>query len=502
MVNRLQLISKKLVTSVFVSATLLFSGNAFSQSSALSGDESGSVRAKGEPYTLQESVDYALKNNVQLRQSQLTMQNNLNTLESSRWLKYPTVNGFFGGNGNFGRNVDPFSNSIVTQAIGTNNMGVRANAVLYDGYRIKNTVVMNELNLSAAKLDYEALKNTISLNVANAYLNVLSTEDLIEVSQKQVEVTKFQLERTQKLIDGGSLAEANLFDLDAQLANDELQLVNAINNHESAILTLKQVMNMPIADNISVVRVEVADPTLQPYPETAAQVYAEAISYLPEVKAANTRIEAALKNVEMAQALGQPTVSVNGTLSTAYSSVAKRAIAGEETFQQVPVSATFDGQTIPFVLNLPQQNFTRENIPYFNQLGNNQSTNIGVSVSIPIFNGYNTKFQTEGAKIQKLQADLQAENTKLTIRQNIDQAFISMLNAGKSYTATLAQVRALEKSFTAAESRYNAGSSNFIDYNLAKTRLDQAAANLIQSKYNYIFRIKILDFYQNKPLNF
>ena len=256
------------------------------------------------------------------------------------------------------------------------------------------------------------------------------------------------------------------------------------------------------SEEISVVRVDVPNPKMQTYPESAAEVYEQAINYLPQVKAAEARILAANKNIELARTVGLPSVVASVNWRTAYSSVAQEITGMTETFRPVAVSAIVDGQTVPFTLNLPSQDFTRSNISYFSQLGNNQNTAAGINMNIPIFNSYNAKYNIQGAKIQKMQSQLQADNTRLTIRQNVDQAFISMYNAAKSYSATLTQVQALEKSFTAADARYTAGASNFVDYNLAKTRLDQAAANLIQSKYNYVFRVKILDFYQNKPLDF
>jgi outer membrane protein len=510
MTLNLYLKPKKLLIPVFFAA-VLFSVKSTAQGGAIGNDDSQSGSSQsgssqssnlGTPYSLQESIDYALKNNIQLRQTKLTVENSLNTLEQSRWLKYPSLNGNFGVNGNLGRNVDPFSNSIVTRAIATNNLGIGANVTLYNGYRIKNTVALNELNLNADRLDLQATQNDITLNVINSYLNVLSTEDLIEVSRKQLEVSEYQFDRTEKLVAGGVLPEVNLYDLQAQLANDELQLVNAENNHASAKLTLKQVLNMPGSEEISVVRVDVPDPKMQAYPESAAEVYELAVNYLPQVKAADARILAADKNIELARTVGLPSVVASFNLRTAYSSVAQEITGMTETFRPVAVSAIVDGQTVPFTLNLPSQDFTRSNISYFNQLGNNQNTAAGINMNIPIFNSYNAKYNVQGAKIQKMQSQLQADNTRLTIRQNVDQAFISMFNAAKSYSATLTQVQALERSFTAADARYTAGASNFVDYNLAKTRLDQAAANLIQSKYNYVFRVKILDFYQNKPLDF
>ena len=453
-------------------------------------------------YSLQACIDYALNNNISLKQSQMAVENGIVTLNQAKVANLPSANGQFNLNGNAGRNVDPFTNSVVTQTIGTNNMGVGLSLPIYNGGRIKNTVDRSQLSLEAAQMDIATQKNNVSLQVAVAYLNVLSTEDLIDVAQKQLEVTRLQLDRTQKLIRSGALPETNMFDLEAQQANDELSLINAENNHESAILTLKQAMNAPAEMVVQVSRIDVPDPNILNYGESAQNIYETAIGYLPEIKAGDLRVKAADKNIEIAKSVGLPTISATTNWGTAVSSVAKKWIAGTPTVNQIPVSAEFEGQTIPFVINFPQASYTSEGIPYFKQLTGNQNLNLGLSARIPIFNGYNQKYQTQAAKIQKMQVNLQNDATKLQIKQNIDQAFITMLNAQKRYSATLLQTNALERSFKAAEARYNAGSNTFVDYNLAKTNLDRAKSNLIVSKYDYIFRIKILDFYQNKPLAF
>jgi outer membrane protein len=455
------------------------------------------------PYSLKECIEYGIKNNINLKQSGLQIESNQISLEQAKWAKYPTLNGQYNINTNFGRNVDPFSNDVVTQGIGTNNLGIGAGVPIFNGNRLKNQEEISKLNLEASQIDLQTQTNNLSLQIAVAYLNVLSSEDLIEVAQKQAEVTKIQLERTQKLVNAGALAETNLFDLEAQSANDDLQVVNAKNSLESAILTLKQAMNLPPSMNIKPVRIQIPNPNITAvYPKSSNAIYNEAVVFLPEVKASQVRLKVADKNILIAQSLGKPSISASGSLGTNYSTFARNLVSLEPTFSAIPVSATVNGQVVPFVLNLPQQNFDRVKIPYFNQLGNNYNINLGIAARIPIFNGYNQKYQTETAKVQKRQSELEAENIKLQIRQNIDQAFINMLNAEKKYSATLSQVEALEKSYVAAEARFNAGSGTFIDYNLAKTNLDRAKANLVQTKYDYAFRIKILDFYQNKPLAF
>ncbi len=455
-----------------------------------------------ETYSLIECIDYALTHNIALRQSELAIENSMIGLQQSNANVLPTLNGQFNLNSNLGRNIDPFSNTIVTNAIGTNSLGASASMVLYNGYRLKNTISRSELDLEAAKLDVAAQKNNISLQIAVSYLNVLSAEDMIEVASQNMLVTRLQLDRTQKLVNAGSLPETNIFNLNAQQANDELNLVNAQNAYRSSLLTLKQNMNLVTDREIRVSRVNVPSPSLTLYPETPTEVYEAAINYLPEVQSTEVREKMAEKNIQIAKAIGQPTVRANVSWGSAYSTAAKSIIQGAPSFQQIPVSAEFEGQTIPFIINFPQQNVTTENIAYFNQIGNNQNMNAGVSVQIPIFNGYNKKYQVQSAQIQKMQSELTSENTKVIIRQNIDQAYINMLNAAKSYSANSVQVQALQQAFEAAEASYSAGASNFVDYNLAKTNLDRALANQIQSKYDYVFKIKILDFYQNKPLEF
>jgi outer membrane protein len=453
-------------------------------------------------FTLKECIEFALKNNITVKQAEAAVDNSENLLNQSKAQRLPSVNGFMSGNGNTGRNVDPFTNGIVTQTIGTNNMGIGLQLPIYQGNRLKNAVERDKLNWEATTYDVQAQRNNIALQVAVAYLNVLSAEDLIEVSKKQLEVTQLQFERTAKLIEAGSLPETNLYDLEGQRANDELALINAENNRESAFLALKRTMNAPLEMMFSVVKSEVPEPELLGNDASASSIYQTAVSFLPEVKAGMIRMNAADRNIAIAKGLGLPTLSLSTNWGTAYSSVAKRAGDMTNTSRQIPISAEFQGQTVPLVINWPETSYTMENIPYFNQLGNNQNWSLGLSLNVPIFNKFNTKYQTQSAQIQKKQIDLQNQATEIQIKQNIDQAYIDMLNARKKYTATLAQTEALNKAFIAAEKRYNAGAGTYVDYNLAKTNLDRANANLIIAKYDFIFKTKVLDFYQNKPLEF
>jgi outer membrane protein len=461
------------------------------------------VNASSDPVeriTLQESIETALKNNLTIRQNQLTVEQGINDVAESKYRRYPTLNGGTSLNGFLGRNINPFTNEIITNAVGSNGFGLQAGLTVFDGYQTRNNIELTQLTLNAANQDLNAIKNDISLRVAVAYLNILTQEDLLEVARKQIEVTKIQLERSDKLVKAGALPETNLFDIKAQLANDELQEVNAQNNVESAKLTLKQLMNISADHNVGIVRVAVPDPSTNPYSATPQQIYEIATGYLPEIQAAETRLKMAQKGIDIAKGLKLPTVSASAGWNTTTTTAAERVVVGTGVDKRNLGTVDFNGQKIPLVVETPSQ--TSEKIGYFSQFTGNMNTSVGLNLRVPIFNGYNAKFRLAGATIRQKQSELQADNVKIGIRQSIDQAYITMTNAAKRYTSTQNQVRALEETFRAAEARLGAGAINTLDYNIAKTNLDRARANLVLAKYDYVFRTKVLDFYQNKPLSF
>jgi outer membrane protein len=338
------------------------------------------------------------------------------------------------------------------------------------------------------------------LNVVVGYLAVLTQQDLVDIAQKQVEVTKIQVDRSEKLVRAGSQAETALYDIKAQLANDELTVVNAQNNLASARLSLKQTMNMAAERDIQVIRVEVPNPNFQPYPESAQQVYEVAQGFLPDIQAVDLRVKLAQKNIDIAKSFKLPTVSANASLGSSASTAAQQSsgqfIPSEQNFGTVNVNGT------DFPLVVKSQTPILESIPYPKQLSGNFNTTLGLTVRIPIFNAYNAKFRLAGAELQAKNAEYQADNARVSLRQSIEQAYINMSNAAKRYSATQNQVTSLEQAFRAAESKFSVGSLNSLDYNISKTNLDRAKSNLVQTKYDYVFRTKILDYYQNKPLAF
>lgn len=459
------------------------------------------------PLDLEECISIALSKNPQARQAELQVQTSANNLEQSKWQRWPSLSFNASQGFNFGRTIDPFTNQFVQQRVNSNSYQLGSSVVLFSGFQIENTIKQNNITLKATQKDLESTRNDIMLNVALSYLQVLNNQELIEVARLQLEATKFQLDRTKKLVDAGSLAQANLYDLNAQLANDELAVVNAENNLELARLSLKQYMNLPSSEVVNVKSIPLADPSLKVYDATIQEIYESALDNLPQMQAATLRTQAAAKGVEVAKGLRLPTLSLSGGVNTAFSSAApsERYVSNGtgSTTIDVPSTTRFielNGVRTPLIESTTIANGSIQHFGYFDQLNFNRNSAVSLNLRVPIFTNFQNKYRIAGARIQQMNTEYQSETVRLQIRQNVEQAYINMTNAAKRYSATANQVNALQEAFRVAESRFTAGALNSAEFNIAKANLDRARANLVQTKYDYVFRTKILDFYRARPL--
>jgi len=459
-------------------------------------------------YTLEECIKIALETNPQVKQSEIQVERDNNIHAQSRWQRWPSLSFNAAQGFNSGRNIDPFTNQFVQQNISQNQFQLGSSVILFSGFQLKNTVKRNEINVQASQKDLDAARNDIMLNVALSYLQVISNEELIIVAQRQVDASVLQVDRTTKLVEAGTLAESNVLDLRAQLANDELTLVNAQNNLETAKLNLKQLMNMPGSEEINLVKIPVADPSLTAYDATIQQIYETALGNLPQMKAAELRTEAAKRNTEIIRGAAMPTLSLNGGINTAFSSVApkERFVSDGSPGQTTVVTSATDyiivnDQQLPIVQTVTTPGGSLRHFGYLDQLNFNRNSSINLSLRIPIFTNFQVRYNVANAKLQQRTTEYQAQQVQLTIRKNVEQSYIDMTNAAKRYSATANQVRALTEAFRVAQVRFDVGAINSVEYNIAKANLDRANGNLIQTKYDYVFRTKILDFYMNRPLS-
>ena len=450
--------------------------------------------------SLQEAVNIALKNNISVKQSENQVLLTDLQMQQSKFNQLPNavgnVNEFF----NFGRSLDPFTNTNVDRNINYNQLSVNAGVTIFNGKLLKNTIAQNDILVKATQLDLQAMKENISLQVALAYLNIMNGEDQLSIAQTQTGITRLQIDRTDKLVKAGSLAQSNLFDLKAQLAVEETTVINAQSTLDLAKLSLLQLLNDKNVTDVKVDRISVPTPSTNGYDASITKIYEVAESTQPVVRAADLRIRGADKAIEIAKAGFLPIISANANLGANQSNAQKNYLLSGKTDQNLG-TVLFNGQQIPLIVS--RDNFSENGtVPYFTQLSNTFNYGFGINANIPIFSKFANKSNVIRAKIQKDNASLNAQQTRLTLRQNIEQAYTNLTNAAKRYDSYTVQVSALEESFRAAESRFNAGAIDFVAYSLQKTNLDKARANLVQAKYDFIFRTKILDYYQNKPLTF
>ncbi len=419
----------------------------------------GMAHAQQTNYTLPQCIDIAIKNNLSVSKSELQMQMAQIGLQQSRENLLPSLSGNVSHAVNSGRSVDPTSYTYVNRQITTANYGLNGGLTLFNGLAMQNNIKQASLAYQAGKMDFQQVKELVTLNVINAYLQVLNSEDQLVQANNQLIVSQKQVERLNILDKEGAAKPSDVYDIKGRLAADQLLLINAKNNVSQTKLVLLQIMNVPFDKNISIERFNAND--LQAYVTTADAIYNTALHDIAVVKAATLRRESAEKGVKVAKGLLLPSLSLSGGLYTNYSSGSQ------------PIS-------------------------YVEQFRNNYSTSFGLGLRIPILSAFQGRNRVSLAKINLLDAEYTERSTQVQLKQDIEQAYLNMTAAFERYQVLIEQIKAYTGSFNAAEAKFNAGVINSVDFVLTKNNLDQANSALISARYDYLVRVKILDYYQGK----
>lgn len=457
-----------------------------------------SVPAK--TWSLEECIDYALKNNIQVQQTVYNADLSKVNLVQSEGQLLPEVNASASHVYNIGRTVDRFTNQFADNQVLSQNIGVSADINLFSGLQTINTIKQNRYNYLASKYDIDKMKNDVSLNVATAYLQVLYNMDAVEVAKNQAGITQTQVDRTKLLVDAGSSAKGALLDIQAELASEELTLTDAQNQLDISLLSLAQLLNLPSADGFSVVKPDLSNMNDVLLTATSAQIYNTAVNSLPEVKSAELKVKSADKGVDVAWGGLSPRLTFSASYGTGYSGLSQRLVTLPALTGFAPNgSFTSAGDTI---YSPTFSDPTYERAPFASQYRSNVNKSFGFFLTVPIFNKLQVRTSIDRAKIQKLSADLNVESTKLQIQKNVQQAYADA-NAGlKKYNSSVKALEATQESFKYTEQKFNVGMVNTTDYNVAKNKVIKAQTDLLQAKYEYVFKSKVLDFYQGKPLKF
>ncbi|MGZ3863334.1 MAG: TolC family protein [Bacteroidia bacterium] len=456
-----------------------------------------SAGAFAQPWSLQKCIDHALKNNLALKQSELTTEMNKVNLTQSKANILPSLNAGANHTYNIGRTIDRYTNTFANSTVLSENFYAQAQLTLWSGMTQYNNIKKNQYTYLAGVETLEQQKNDLALNVATAFLQVIYNTELLKVAEQQVNISKLQLERTQKLADAGSLAMSNVYDIKATLANDEYTYTTANNNYNLALLSLKQLLYLDTLNTFSIEKPEFDLTASDLAAYNPQDIYQTALKTQHKIKSAEYTMMSAEKNLSFARGRVSPTINFTGTLGTGYSGLAKDVIGVNYTGNQI--SGFTSGNDTVYT---PVFNPITRPTPWSTQFSNNVNKSIGFSLNIPIFNGLQNYSSIKNAKLQVLNNKYGYDLARQQLYKTIAQAYADAQGSLNKYASAKTALEASQQSFTYAEQKFNAGALNSFDYNNSKNRVIKATADMLNSKYDFIFKLKVLDYYQGKPLTF
>ena len=450
---------------------------------------------------LQKCIDYALKNNITIKQNELNTKTADVRITQNYMNFLPNLSGNVSNFYNFGRAVDPLTNTFTTSRVSSDNFSLSAGLTIFNGLQLQNTLKQSKLDYMSSSFDLKKIANDISLNVVSDYLQVLFSIEGVGVAKQQLELIKKQQGNTKILVDAGKLAKGSLLDLNAQVANNELSLINTENSLDLAYLGLKQLLDLD-----SVRDFEIERPIIETPPFVITQIEMEDIFQTaekrqPEILSADLKVKSSESSLAIARGGRSPRLSMSGSIGTGYSNQLEQ-LAGTPVSTNVFPIIGYDMNNVPVYSTSPIYNYNLVTTPFGTQFNNNFNKSFGFNLSLPFFNNWSTDANIKRAKINLENAKYNSEQVRLTLKKSIEQAYYDASAAYKKYNATITSVESLKEAYKYAQQKFDVGLITSYDFLAAKNNLDKAQSDLIQAKYDYLFKTKILDFYQGKSLSF
>lgn len=432
----------------------------------------GTIYAQ-EVWSLEDCINYALDNNIQIKQSELNAESYEDDWQQSKLALLPSLNASASHSYGWGRSIDLATYEYTDKQTQQNYFSASSEVNLFNGLQKFNLIKRDLYNYMASKYDSDKMRDDISLQIAAAYLQILFSKEMVQQAKEQVAVTKLQIERTQKLVDAGTLPRGDLLDIQSQGATEELNLINAQNQLNLAYLDLLQLLDKSMAEKF-----EIETPKFNIEQEVdlieSEKIYGMAVTHLPEIKSAEYQLMSSERELARARGMRSPTLNLRGTWGTNYSDQIVFSDPSDPDFGEV--------------------------IPFGTQLDQNQNKTLSLSLSIPIFNGYQVSTYINQSKLNRLNAQYNLELQKNVVRKSVEQAYTDALAAFKAYKATEKSLSAYQEAFKYMEQKFNVGMVNSLDYNVAKSQLTRAESELLSAKYDFIFKSKVLDFYMGIPI--
>ena len=449
-------------------------------------------------WTLEDCVDYALENNLDIQKQIRAVESNKATLLQSGLNMLPNLNFNATNIWNTGQTIDQYTNTFANNTVRSNNFSISTNLMIFNGMQKFNILKQNKIELMASNLDLDVLKNDISLAVAGYYLDILFNKEILDVATGQLAITAEQVERVRKMVEAGASAQGDLLNIQAQASAEELQMIEARNRLNISYLSLQQLIDLTVSRDFDIEKPLLKEVAAPADLVSAEVIYGHAVSTRPEIKSAELRVESAQKGLSIARGAQSPSLSFGGSYATGYSGAAQEVVPGSGVLKEIPMGITQN--TRDTVLGY-QYDYTYRTKSFGSQWDANDNVSLGFNLYIPIFNGWQVRSSISQAKIQRHVAELNLEQQKRGLNKLIQQAYADAVASLQKYNSSSQQVSAQEESFKYTEQKFDVGLVTSYDYNNSKKELTRAQSELLQAKYDFIFKTTILDFYMGNPIS-
>lgn len=417
-----------------------------------------------EAWTLQKCISYAHENNIDIKRQELNKEFNENEYKQSKNNRLPDLNFNTDAQFNNGLLFDETSNSTSFGNTYSVNSGLRSSAALFEGLSKANAIKKNKYSLLSSEQDIKMMENEIMLQITKKFMQILYDEALLEVTKEQAALSQLQVDRTQKLVDAGKVALGNLLEMKSQASREALNVTLQENNVALAKLELAQLLDLEDVASFEIESPEIPELT-EFLLENPSAIYMNALNLMPQIESQNLMVTS--KEYELKEAKGKLLPSLY-----AFGGLRSQAFFYED----------------------------RSNISFMDQYSDNRTGYLGVSLNVPIFNRFQTRTNINNVQIRLNDQRYQLQNEKLKLRKEIQLAYADASSAYKQYIASEEAVKSYEESFSYTQKRFDVGMVNSVDYKVAKTEYTKAQLDLLQAKYEYILRTKVLDFYNGKPI--
>jgi len=415
-------------------------------------------------WTLQACIDYAYAHNLEIQMQQVNIEKQEVTHNTAQNRRLPNLSAGASQSFSFGRTASGYDNVYQNHNTSATQWTATTSIPIFTGFSIQNEIAATQIDLQAVTAEFEKAKENLEINITAMYLQILYNKEILGIAERQAALSREQLERTKSLYESGRASEAQIYETEAQIANDELTVVQAASDLQMAMLTLTQALELPTPDGFDVEEpADAADFMLARKPDV---IYQTALASRATIRVEQLRLKSSEKYIKMAESAFYPTLSFGAGYGNNY-----------------------------YNLN------GYENPTFANQLKNNRNEYFGLNLSIPIFNRYSTRNNVKTARLNMQMQALQLENTKKSLYKEIQQAYYNALTSGEKFRAADAAHKSAEKSFGYMQEKLDNGRATMYEYNDAKTSMTRALSNTAQAKYDFILRKKILQFYERQGMS-